>query len=259
MVQFEETNWYFISSRLQHRFEGPELWMTFFQYGYRELQFDDLIHLVNEAIIRYRFSNSSDSEPIKKDKLDLLRMVVYAFEKFSADRNLTQIFPGNGVPESNLEFTKQAVIKKLTDLTRKSLENDDDDETETVSDDYINVLESDAEMIVNLYIDGIGALQDMEGHKRKHAYFMTEMLKVMKDMRPDANDIDATAKGFTQFEWIQVWQKLYIKLTSKQLSRKTTVSQNYVQCCICFVRMAYGSLSGLTSTFHLERTGFIAY
>ena len=232
--------------------------MTFFQYGFRRLQFDDFIRIVQDAITSYPFT-TLDSDSTKKDKLDLMEMVKYALEQFSLDRNLNQIFPGNGEAESNLEFTKKAVINQLTHLTRKSLEKDDDDDDETVSEDFTDDLETEAAMVVQLYIDGFGQIQHLDPFQRKHAYFMMEMYKLMKEMRPDVRDVEPITQGFTQLESVQVWQKLYIKLQQKFTKKTSNLSNNYVHCCICFCRMAFGSLSALSSTFHLERTGFIAY
>ena len=218
------------------------------------LRFDDLINKVENAIQFYPFTNSQDNEATKMDKLGLLKMVKYALETFSTDRNLNAIFPARGMTESNLEFTKRAVVKKLTDLVRKSREYQED---ETVSEESLEEVDPDAVMIVDYYIKGFGAIPNMNSFQKKHAFFMTEMLKLMKEMRPDANDVEATAPGFTQLESIQVWEKLCMKL--KQKKGRSSVSNGYIECCICFCRMAFGSLSALVSTFHLERTGFIVY
>ena len=247
--QWNDSNWYFVKSKLNNRFTKKQFVMMYFQYGSRLLNFDWYIKKFDLAISRLSSIKEHVSDDNYNDKLSLLKCVRWMFKTMADDWQLSCLGDVNSTPTSLLSTIKEDIKCLIQNLIVATHGEELVDE-----DQYVNEIEE-----AMMLWEG-GPNKNHSGTSVRHAAVFDKLWMEFKKALNDIHILDHHEQKngplMDQSKHLLCWIKWRMYIGTKSTRPLSTVSEAVYEAFNAFARCAFGHLGSTTSIFVLERNRF---
>ena len=249
-IQFGDTVWHYVESRLHKRFTAKQFIMMYFRYDLRKMDFAHIIAKCDIALENVGLMEHTVCDAIYKSKIDLIKCVKHLFVQFVADVHLNIIKPTGIAKQSLLDYVTKLVNDNMLDLARAQ-----HSESHRFNRKDASI---DVEQVQLLWQGGMEAIGSYKGTQTREAVIMEDFIDLLKKANPNFDGTHESASGsiINQQMHLKVWMMWMGKLNERAEVKESNIAKTLIKMFTIFGQIAFGHLASLSTNFPLEREGF---